>query len=71
MTLTDVYAMVYAFEQGAPVPVLSTHPSAGWLVRPVDQWPVFGRDVMTVGDPDIGEVLFTRSFHARHLRSRR
>ena len=69
--LTDMYAMVYALEQGAPVPVLSTHPSAGWLVRPVDQWPVFGRDVMTVGDPDIGEVLFTRSFHARHLRSRR
>ena len=71
VALTDVYAMVYALEQGAPVPVLSTHPSAGWLVRPVDQWPVFGRDVMAVGDPDIGEVLFTRSFHARHLRSRR
>ena len=71
VALTDVYTMVYALEQGAPVPVLSTHPSAGWLVRPVDQWPVFGRDVMTVGDPDIGEVLFTRSFHARHHPSRR
>ena len=69
--LTDVHAMVHALEQGAPVPVLSTHPSAGWLVRPVEQWPVFGRDVMAVGDPDIGEVLFTRSFHARHLSSRR
>ena len=65
--LEDVYAMVYALEQGAPVPVLTTHPSAGWLVRPVEQWPVFGRDVMEIGDPDIGEVLFTRSFHARHL----
>ena len=71
VALTDVYAMVYAFEQGAPVPVLSTHPSAGWLVRPVDHWPVFGREVMTVGDPEIGEVLFTRSFHARHHPLRR
>jgi len=65
--LVDVYTMVYALEQGAPVPVLTTHPSAGWLVRPVEQWPVFGREVMAVGDPDIGEVLFTRSFLARHL----
>ena len=65
--LVDVYAMVYAREQNAPVPVLTTHPSAGWLVRPVEHWPVFGREVMEVGDPDIGEVLFTRSFLARHL----
>lgn len=66
VSLTDVYAMVHAFEQGAPVPVLTTHPSAGWLVRPVEQWPAFGREVMDVGDPEIGEVLFTRSFNARH-----
>ena len=67
VALTDVHAMVNAFEQGAPVPVLATHPSAGWLVRPVEQWPVFGREVMEIGDPDIGELLFTRSFNARHL----
>ena len=66
--LEDLYAMVNALDLGAPVPVLSTHPMAGWLVRPVHQWPVFGSEVLTMGDPMVGEVLFLRSYHARHLR---
>ena len=59
--------MIYALEQSLPVPTLSVHPQAGWLVRPVGQWPRFGMEVLSSGDPAIGEVLFTRSFHVRLL----
>ncbi len=65
--LTALYEMIYALEQSLPVPPLSVHPQAGWLVRPVDQWPRFGSEVLTSGDAAIGEVLLTRSFHARLL----
>ncbi len=63
--LVALYDMIYAHEQGLPVPLLSVHPQAGWLVRPVDQWPRFGTEVLSIGDPAIGEVLLTRSYHAR------
>ena len=62
--LRDLYEMVYAYEQGLPVPLLSIHPFAGWLVRPVDDWPRFDSEVLTVGDPKVGELLFARSFAA-------
>jgi hypothetical protein len=65
--LVALYEMIYALEQSLPVPTLSVHPQAGWLVRPVDQWPRFGMEVLSSGDPAIGEVLFTRSFHVRLL----
>ncbi|RJU86760.1 MAG: hypothetical protein DWC05_03650 [Candidatus Poseidoniales archaeon] len=65
--LIALYEMIYALEQSLPVPHLSVHPQAGWLVRPVDQWPRFGSEVLSNGDPAIGEVLFTRSFHVRLL----
>ena len=64
--LRDLYEMVYAYEQGLPVPLLQTHPFAGWLVRPVHQWPRFGSEVLQVGDPKVGELLFARSFAARN-----
>jgi len=64
--LRDLYEMVYAHEQGLPVPLLQTHPFAGWLVRPVHQWPRFGSEVLQVGDPKVGELLFARSFAARN-----
>jgi DNA-binding transcriptional ArsR family regulator len=64
--LRDLYEMVYAYEQDLPVPLLSTHPFAGWLVRPVHQWPRFGSEVLQVGDPKVGELLFAQSFAARN-----
>ena len=64
--LRDLYEMVYAHEQGLPVPVLASHPFAGWLVRPLDEWPRFGSEVLGVGDPKVGELLFARSFAAQH-----
>ena len=64
--LRDLYEMVYAHEQGLPVPLLTTHPFAGWLVRPLDEWPRFGSEVLGVGDPKVGELLFARSFAAQH-----
>ena len=65
--LVALYEMIYALEQSLPVPILSVHPQAGWLVRPVEEWPRFGSEVLSVGDPAIGEVLFTRSFHVHLL----
>ena len=65
--LVALYEMIYALEQSLPVSPLSLHPQAGWLVRPVEQWPPFGSEVLTNGDPAIGEILFTRSFHVRLL----
>lgn len=64
--LRELYEMVYAQEQDLPVPLLTTHPFAGWLVRPVEQWPWFDSEVLHVGDPKIGELLFARSFAARN-----
>ena len=64
--LRDLYEMVYALEQGLPVPLLTTHPFAGWLVRPLEEWPRFGSEVLGVGDPRVGELLFARSFAAQH-----
>ena len=65
--LVALYEMIYALEQSLPVPILSVHPQAGWLVRPVEEWPRFGSEVLSSGDPAIGEVLFTRSFHVHLL----
>ena len=64
--LRELYEMVYALEQDLPVALLTTHPFAGWLVRPVEQWPFFDSEVLHVGDPKIGELLFARSFAARN-----
>lgn len=64
--LRDLYEMVYAHEQDLPVPLLTTHPFAGWLVRPLHEWPRFGPEVLGVGDPKVGELLFARSFAAQH-----
>ncbi len=66
-SLVALYDMIHAHEQGLPVPLLSIHPQAGWLVRPVEQWPRFGSEVLFNGDPAVGEVLLTRSYHARVL----
>lgn len=65
LSLIDLHEIVYANEQSMPVPTVATHPHAGWLVRPVDDWPAFGGEVLSVGDRAVGELLFLRSFHAR------
>ena len=70
-SLRDLYDMVYALENALPVPSLRTHPFAGWLVQPVEQWPSFGLEVMATGNEDIGALLYGRSFNERissHLR---
>lgn len=64
--LRDLYEMVYAHEQRLPVPLLATHPFAGWLVRPVNEWPLFDSEVLGVGDSRVGELLFARSFAAQN-----
>lgn len=64
--LRELYEMVYAHEQGLPVPMLAKHPFGGWLVRPVEDWPRFGSEVLQVGDAAIGELLFARSFAAQN-----
>lgn len=60
--LKDLYEMVYAHEQNLQVPQLKTHPYGGWLVRPVEDWPRFGSEVLSVGDAEVGALLFARSF---------
>ena len=62
--LRDLYDMVYAMENDLPVPSLRTHPFAGWLVHPVEHWPMFEPEVMAIGDADIGALLYGRSFNA-------
>ena len=64
-SLIDLHEIVYANEQSMPVPTVATHPQAGWLVRPVEEWPAFGGEVLGIGDRVVGELLFLRSFHAR------
>ena len=63
--LSDVYETVYANEQGLPVPPLNSHPLGGWLIRPMTAWPVFDANVMEMGDPLVGRLLFARSFAQR------
>ena len=63
-SLRDLHDMVYALENALPVPSLRTHPFAGWLVQPVEQWPSFGPEVMATGDVAIGALLYGRAFNA-------
>jgi len=63
--LSDVYETVYAHEQGLPVPPLKSHPLGGWLIRPVTSWPQFDANVLEMGDPLVGRLLFARSFAQR------
>ena len=64
-SLIDLHEIVYTEEQSMPVPTVATHPHAGWLVRPGEEWPAFGGEVLSMGDRAVGELLFLRSFHAR------
>ena len=61
--LDDLYEMLFAHERHLPVPVLSSHPFAGWLVRPETTWPMFDESVLAMGDHRIGNLLFARSFN--------
>jgi hypothetical protein len=61
--LNDLYEMLFAHERHLPVPVLSSHPFAGWLVRPETTWPMFDESVLAMGDHRIGNLLFARSFN--------
>ena len=55
--LNDVYEMVYAAEHDLPAPTLASHPFASWLVRPLEQWPMFDEAVMSTGDEQLGRLL--------------
>jgi len=63
--LNDLYESMYAFEQGLPPPPCSTHPLAGWLVRPVETWPMMNETVLTMGEVTTGRVLFSNAYHHR------
>ena len=61
-SLDEVYEMMYSAQHDLPIPVLASHPFAGWLARPVHAWPGFDATVMEMGDEQIGRLLFARSF---------
>jgi len=63
--LNDLYESMYAFEQGLPPPPCSTHPLAGWLVRPVETWPMMNETVLSMGEAATGRLLFSKAYHHR------
>jgi len=63
--LNDLYESMYAFEQGLPPPPCSTHPLAGWLVRPVETWPMMNETVLSMGEAATGRLLFSKVYHHR------
>ena len=60
--LVELLEMTLAHEQHAPVPVGASHPSAGWLVRPLDQWPTFTPEMLRVGCPRVAALLLARQY---------
>ena len=63
--LAELLDMTLAYEQRSPVPLGMSHPSIGWLVRPLDQWPVFTPDVFRSGCPRVAALLLSRQYAAR------
>ena len=58
---SDLYDMVNAMENDLPVPFCRPILlRVGWSV-PVEHWPTFEPEVMTMGDADIGALLYGRS----------
>jgi len=68
--LAELLNMTLADEQRSPVPLGTSHPSIGWLVRPVDQWPAFTPDVLQEGCPRVASLLLSRQYAARLVNQR-
>lgn len=63
--LLDVYDMLATSERNEPVHYGRTHPLVGWLARPVESWPAMGLDVLLQGEPEVGALLYARSFSSK------
>jgi len=63
--LLDVYDMLATSERQEPVHYGRTHPLVGWLARPVESWPPMGLEVLSQGEPEIGALLYARSFASK------
>ena len=63
--LLDVYDMLATSERKEPVHYGRTHPLVGWLARSVETWPHMGLEVLSQGEPEIGALLYARSFASK------
>ncbi len=63
--LLDVYDMFATSERQEPVHYGRTHPLVGWLARSVESWPPMGLEVLSQGEPEIGALLYARSFASK------
>ena len=63
--LLDVYDMLATSERKEPVHYGRTHPLVGWLARSVETWPPMGLEVLSQGEPEIGALLYARSFASK------
>tara|TARA_B110000240_G_scaffold179567_1_gene209898 strand:+ start:123 stop:980 length:858 start_codon:yes stop_codon:yes gene_type:complete len=63
--LLDVYDMLATSERQEPVHYGRTHPLVGWLARSVESWPPMGLEVLSQGEPEIGALLYARSFASK------
>ena len=63
--LLDVYDMLATVDRQEPVHYGRTHPMVGWLARPVETWPAMSLDVLKQGEPEVGALLYARSFASK------
>ena len=63
--LLDVYDMLATLERQEPVHYGRTHPLVGWLARSVETWPAMGLEILHQGEPEIGALLYARSFASK------
>ena len=63
--LVELLDMTLADEHRSPTPLGTSHPSIGWLVRPVDQWPAFTPGVLREGCPRVAALLLSRQYASR------
>ncbi len=63
--LLDVYDMLATLERKEAVHYGRTHPLVGWLARSVETWPAMGLEVLQQGEPEVGALLYARSFASK------
>ena len=63
--LLDVYDMLATLERQEPVHYGRTHPLVGWLARSVETWPAMNLEVLNQGEPEVGALLYARSFASK------
>ena len=63
--LLDVYDMLATVERKEPVHYGRTHPLVGWLARSVETWPSMNLQVLKQGEPEVGALLYARSFASK------